>query len=106
MIQRWKLALAFGLALGAVPHGPAAAADPERGTFNVVFENDLFYGQDRDYTNGVLLSWTSRPNLVPDFLAGTARLFPLFLPTGKVRVNYGLGQNLYTPRDTSLADPP
>jgi lipid A 3-O-deacylase len=84
----------------------APAAEPENGTFSVVFENDLFYGQDRDYTNGVLLSWTSGPNRGPGFLLDVARLFPLFAPPGTVRISYGLGQNLYTPRDTSLFNPP
>src|SRR5262245_31472604 len=104
VIRRLGLALTAILALLA-PIRMAAGAGPENGTLGIVFENDLFYGQDRDYTNGVLLSWTTGPNQA-GWLSGVANLFPLFMPRGTVRVNYALGQNLYTPRDTSLANPP
>lgn len=103
---RWGIAcFAAGTMLAAASRH-AAGAEPENGTLNVVFENDIFYGQDRDYTNGVLLSWTSGPNQGPVFLRAIGSLFPLFTPPGTLRINYGLGQNLYTPRDTSLSNPP
>src|SRR5882672_2957049 len=48
------------------------AAESELGTFNFVFENDAFAGRDRDYTNGVLVSWTSGPDQTPSWATATA----------------------------------
>jgi hypothetical protein len=106
MIRRLKYGFALALMIATAASGAALAADPERGTFSVILENDLFYGADRDYTNGVQLAWTSGADRVPGWLLDAARAFPLFPAGGTVRVSYALGQTMYTPRDTTLANPP
>jgi lipid A 3-O-deacylase len=83
-----------------------AAAEPERGTFSIFFENDYFYNTDRDYTNGVELAWTTAPEDTPEWSVNTARLLPFFGPTGEVRASYALGQNIYTPSNLNLSNPP
>ncbi|MFZ5790979.1 MAG: lipid A deacylase LpxR family protein [Pseudomonadota bacterium] len=103
MVRNRLLALAMLTAAFA----PAAHADePEQGTFNFVLENDIVSGFDRDYTNGVQLSWTSGPDRVPSWAIDAARLFPLFPETGRVRASFALGQSIYTPNDITLRNPP
>ena len=43
----------------AISRTQAAAPDSADGTLSIYFENDLFAGTDRYYTNGVSLSWSS-----------------------------------------------
>lgn len=88
--------------------GPAFAGTkaPERGAFTILFENDLFFHTDRDYTNGILAAYTTAPDETPDWVKDAARLLPFFAQTGAVRASYSLGQNIYTPADISLANPP
>jgi hypothetical protein len=101
------------LAAATVAFAPSAAAqepqkqkEAETGTLNLVVENDLVSGQDGDYTSGVLLSWTSGVADTPSWAVATAKWLPLFSDEGKVRVTYGIGQNIYTPDDIRLEDPP
>ena len=97
-------ALAFILSL-AIPAASAHAADPS-GTLTTVFENDLFYRTDRDYTNGIEFNWSpagSASELLPEFLAN---MTPGLFPRDTTRVNYSLGQLMFTPEDTAAYDPP
>jgi len=82
----------------------AAAADGA--TLSFLFENDLFYSTDRDYTNGVELSYTTAAHDTPKLFVDLARLLPFFATTGKVRASYVLGQNIYTPSHLELVNPP
>ncbi|SEA59888.1 hypothetical protein SAMN05660420_02553 [Desulfuromusa kysingii] len=86
-------------------------------THNIYFENDLFIGTDSDYTNGVKYSITS-PDLSPQIPLGrTSNLsraaLELFrsIPFVKEapeetghKVEFALGQAMYTPKDTSRYD--
>lgn len=83
----------------------AAEEESEGGTFSILFENDIFYHTDRDYTNGVQVAWTTAPNDTPDWAIGLARSVPFFGQTGEVRTMYAIGQNIYTPSNLHLADP-
>lgn len=85
-----------------------AKADPgsEQGTLSLVFENDLFYDTDRNYTNGVRAEWLSGPVRQPDWALDLARKFPIFPSDGTIRISYAAGQNMYTPSDITLVDPP
>src|SRR5678816_4525353 len=74
--------------------------EDERGTLSFVFENDLFYKTDRDYTNGVELSYTSPTQATPEFIDRIARNLPFFSTEGKVRASYAVGQSIFTPSDT------
>lgn len=78
---------------------------PESGTLSILFENDIFYNTDRDYTNGVQFAWTTSPDDSWDWATKTARLLPFFAQTGEVRTSYSLGQNIYTPTNLTLSDP-
>lgn len=73
----------------------------ELGTFSLTYENDLFAGSDRYYTNGIRISWLSpegdtvRPlQLVRDFLDTVAQD-----NNKSTRFGLSLGQNMYTPED-------
>jgi lipid A 3-O-deacylase len=78
----------------------------EKGTITLLFENDLFYHTDRDYTNGAQLAWTS-PILGPeDWAVNLAEKLPFFSYTSEVRKVYALGQDIFTPSDISLRNPP
>ncbi len=101
-----KLKLAgAAIILMAVFAGEAAQAAPERGTLSLLFENDLFYKTDRDYTNGVELSYTFAAQDTPEALNRLARWLPLFSQTGKVRASFALGQSIYTPSSISNVNP-
>jgi lipid A 3-O-deacylase len=84
--------------------GTAHADD--HGTLNVLYENDTFDNSDKHYSNGVQLSWTTAPDATPNLALSAARLLPFFNQSGDVRTSYALGQNLYTPDDISLNNPP
>jgi len=77
----------------------------ERGTLSFLFENDLFYKTDRDYSNGVELSYTAPAQDTPGLVMRMAHALPFFSSTGKVRASYALGQGIYTPSDTNLVIP-
>lgn len=100
----WPAALLVLCLCGA--GGGALAQDGEPGTLSIVLENDLFYNTDRHYTNGVRLSWVSAPEKVPGWVLGAARKFPLFAEGRRIRASYVLGQNMYTPSDITLPEPP
>ena len=100
-IPEFAAAVALSVAL------PAAGADaPRNGVWNLLVENDLFYGSDRNYTSGVALAWVASPKPAPDWAVGIARSLPWFPELGEIRHGYIVGQNMYTPADISLADPP
>jgi hypothetical protein len=112
---QWLLpALILSAALVA-PAAPVRAGDaPAPGkawTFSLYFENDLFSGTDRNYTNGVKLSWVS-PDLssyrkgagLPDWAVPWVRRLPFVNTPGLQRnVALSLGQSMYTPEDTDRA---
>lgn len=77
-------------------------------TLILEYENDLFAGEDRWYTNGVRATWmrTSRPGLHNDRVTRVgerSRLVDLGKP---VSYGFSLGQNMYTPKDITDPDPP
>ena len=61
---------------------------------------------DRDYTNGVELSYTQAAQDTPEFLEQLAHSLPLFSRDGKVRASYAIGQSIYTPSDINSLNPP
>jgi hypothetical protein len=86
---------------------PAHAEDaPEKGTLSILFENDLFYNSDHDYTNGVLVGYTTAPADTPEWAVRFARKLPFFTQEGDVRTRYAIGQDIFTPHNLHLADPP
>lgn len=86
---------------------PAGAAEEKKtgSVINFQVENDLFGGNtDRNYTNGVRVTWLSAEGDVPDWVSMPASHVPFFASGGNLRVLFGLGQNLYTPTDITVRE--
>jgi lipid A 3-O-deacylase len=74
------------------------------GNFTLYWENDTFFGTDRDYTNGLKLTWSraareeGEKSGLPDALFG---YLPLVRDQGALRtLSYSFGQYIYIPEDT------
>lgn len=95
---------------------PTGQEDKNRGYFTTYFDNDLFGGNDRDYTNGLRFSWISGDVSIDNISYIQGLLRPLsgdpssysifqkitdFEDPDKIRYNYGvsLTQLMYTPDD-------
>ncbi len=89
----------------ASPDVSSARVDEDKRTLSIVYENDIFYNTDQNYTNGVRISWLSGLNDVPGFLREAAAKSPLFPEEGDARVEFSIGQNMYTPADITLTTP-
>lgn len=88
---------------------PAAAQEKpgaEKGALSLLFENDLFYDADRDYTNGVGIAYTTAPADTPQWAIDAAHALPFFTKGGEVRTRYALGQEMFTPPDITRPNPP
>lgn len=84
----------------------AAAAPKVYDSFTAYWENDLFGGTDRDYTNGLRFTWSTPYRVDPDDprLPGWSRSWLKRLPGGNPgegrAVSLSFGQSIYTPSDT------
>lgn len=100
------------MAATASAPSPALSQEPvknkkERGTFTFQFENDLFYGADRHYTNGLRLSWVSpkgdesieQVQWIRDVLEKVS-----FRKNSETRFGFAAGQEIYTPEDRKRTD--
>ena len=70
------------------------------------FDNDFFGGSDSHYTNGMRIAYLSPEGAVPILMRRFGEVVPLFGSTHNMRVSFSLGQNIYTPEDITLDDPP
>jgi hypothetical protein len=89
-----------------IANAEAAAEEPAG---SILFENDLFYNADHDYTNGTELSYTTAPKESPSWAHGAAHLLPFFSDDDNgtsVRTRFALGQAMFTPTDITLINPP
>ncbi len=92
---------------------PAAAGEEARstyavsegGTYSVTFENDVFGGADRDYTNGVRIDYVTPRNDLPFWARFARRNLGWLTDAEDWYATYALGQNIYTPGDITLDDP-
>src|SRR3546814_8780257 len=91
--------IAGALLLSCLLSGIAIAAE-DRGTFNLLIENDRASATDRHYTNGIRLSWLSGKDNVPRWVQWAGDRFPLFPEHGVRRVGFTVGQSIFTPADT------
>ena len=81
------------------PPDPAAS-------YNLTVENDLFGGTDKYYTSGFQFSWFSASADPPHWLAWLSNIATPFFPEGgRPRWGLALGQNIFTPDDTSTTTP-
>ena len=96
-----SLLLAASIALP----GPVDAGDT---TVILEYENDLFAGDDRWYTNGVRATWirTSRPGRHNDLVKLVGERSRLVDNERSVSYGFSLGQSMYTPEDITDPDPP
>lgn len=76
------------------------------GIFSFVLENDLFYNTDQHYTNGIRLTYLTPKGGEPDWIHNAALALPMFNATSDIRVEYGLGQSMFTPSDIRNPNPP
>jgi len=113
---RISLLLIFFCVAGFLLPGnlPAAQEQTNPWGHTFFFENDLFNGTDSNYTNGVKYSLIS-PDLSPHAKQGSIPRKALELihklpfikesgPEFSHKVEFAVGQNLYTPADTSRRD--
>lgn len=100
-----KLALFTTIAAAAPAAAAPAPDDDAGGVFGLVIENDIFAGEDDDYTNGIRFSWISAEEKMPQWSRAVANALPL-APEGHKRISVALGQNMYTPGDITLPVPP
>ena len=84
-----------------------------RTTIGVTLENDFFTGSDDNYTNGIGISYLSGPTGLQPESAFTRRWaeFFSFLPfidasRNDTFVGWTIGQEMFTPDDISLPNPP
>jgi lipid A 3-O-deacylase len=77
--------------------------EDDKGIFNVVLENDIFAGSDRDYTNGIRFSWLSSEENMPTWSQKIANFLPL-ASDGNKRISIAAGQSMFAPQDLSRRD--
>ena len=103
------LLVSVALPAGAEPAESAAASTPlfpdTSGIFTASVENDLFAGEDNNYTNGVRFAWFSSEVGVPGWLERGAEHIPLFDASGNKRYGFSLGQSMFTPTDIERRSP-
>ena len=92
--MRWLAWFLVFLGSSVAPAWGQPLSEPLR--LRLTWENDLFAGQDRHYTNGaeVSLSGPLDPDRLPALLGGPRREWEV-----------ALGQQIYTPEDTSSPTP-
>lgn len=79
--------------------------DDSRPIFNFTFENDIFAATDGHYTSGVQFSWLTGVQKDDSWLRDVATSMPVFDDDTKIRLQYSFGQEIFTPRDISIAYP-
>ena len=104
-----KFIYALLLTLPAVPafadeKPKEEVVDRDESVLSFTLENDLPANTDQYYTNGFRFTWTSEVNNVPNVVRRGSE--PLLGTGERVRWQATFGQNLYTPQDIKLADPP
>jgi lipid A 3-O-deacylase len=103
------LSLFIHLALaGTVPLMADAQSEQvkHRGLISIQIDNDIFAGTDRDYSNGLRLTWVS-PDLaanradsrLPGWLYSLGKMSPFIRPGSQKRISIFFGQDIYTPAD-------
>ena len=78
--------------------------EDDKAVWSIVWENDIFSGTDKNYSNGARIAWNSAEANAPDWLRWSADWLPIN-NEGNKRISAALGQNIYTPEDKTLAAP-
>jgi hypothetical protein len=92
----------------------AAGEDKEKSsykTFTLYWENDAFGGTDRDYSNGLKMTWSTsygianQEAILPEWGSKFANNLPFVNEPGASRaISISLGQDMYTPEDYSRTE--
>jgi len=108
-----RLILIFCL-LGLLPITALAQDEKAKSSksFSFYLENDLFTGTDREYTNGIKLTWISQDLTkyredprIPEWSYPLIKGLPFVNEPGFQRaVSLSIGQNIYTPEDINRSD--
>jgi len=78
--------------------------EDDKGIFNVVLENDVFNGTDRDYTNGIRFSYLTPEENLPDWIRKGANILPI-AGKGNKRISLAVGQSMFAPEDITRKVP-
>ena len=101
------------IALIGYPYTAAAEKiQSDLSTFTLYLENDIFAGEDQNYTNGLKLTWSSPiykaypPEAIPHrWLYPIIRKLPFEgSEDSRNNITYSVGQNIYTPEDIEEED--
>ena len=106
--MRRALPLLLALALAPAARAQDLTAPPRpdpRGVVSLQIENDVFNNTDRYYTNGLQLTWRSPSEDLPGPLAWLDRQLAFVQGPGTLRWGLGVGQSIFTPRNTQLVNP-
>ena len=103
-------ALAAFLAAATAAHAdepPLRWPESPGGSFSVVSENDkwAFRGEDRHYTNGLKLGWTSDPVDHDGMVRRLADALPIFDPRGEIRLGLAVGHSIFAPTNIEATFP-
>lgn len=106
-----RLSASLSMLVLLVAAAAPVQADERTNFVTVTYENDVFFGRDSGYTNGVGFSWAHGPydefdndNLPRLFHALTRRLYISTMP-GKMRaVSYSIGQAMQTAEDIEIEE--
>lgn len=91
-------------ALFAAP--PAFAKEAaERGVLTALYENDIFGGSDRNYTNGVKFAYVTPVKRNERLAREIYKLFWKDKGDVTFRASWGFGQSMFTPEDISATGP-
>jgi len=93
----------------------AEGSEPEKNTsfdtLTLYWENDIFSGTDRDYTNGLKLSWSTpflknhEKSKLPEWSYSLLEMIPFaYDQNAEQAFSFSLGHNIFTPDDTSRSD--
>ena len=87
---------------------PAAHADPQDTSsfITLQFDNDMFGGSDRYFTNGMRAAYLSPEGAAPSLIRDAGAAVPLFHASQDMRFSFSIGQNIFTPSDITDPDPP
>ncbi len=85
-----------------LPKNPHPQKD-DLGIYTIAWENDIWSGTDRHYTNGNRFSYLSPETAIPEWLDNTVSYMPLFASHGRKRFSVSFGQSMFTPQNISTS---
>lgn len=105
-MRNYTLLFFLSLSLALPAHAQHHAGDEDtKAIANLVFENDLFAGNDQGYTDGVRLTWLSSEAGTPLWIRQAANTLLPFAQEGKKRISFAVGQSMFTPSNISAPIP-